>query len=191
MLITIARQCGAGGLIVGNALARHYNIPLYTRRHLQDLARQKGSLNLVDDFLNEFPVNSLLSAITVSEDAAHVTAQTRDALNKLIGADDCVIIGRCANFIFRDRQDKVAIFLKGDTSARIQFMASYKGIPLQAAKQHVLQTDDSRRAYHAYYTGQTWGDAANYDLCVDANRLGFDDTARLITSFIDSLHLRP
>ena len=189
MIITIARQCGAGGLIVGQALAKHYNIPLYTRQNLQQMAQQNGTLNATEDFLNEFPVNSLLFAISVSEDTGHVTNQTRQALTNLVGNADCVLIGRCSNFIFRNRQDRVSIFLKGDPHARIQFMATYKDIPLADAQEYVMQTDESRRAYHAYYTGQTWGDAANYDLCVDSNRLGFDQTAQLITSFIDALHI--
>lgn len=187
MIITIARQCGSGGLIIGQALAKHYGIPLYAKEHLQELARKNGTLDFVEDFFNEFPVNSLLSAITQEEGDGHVTAQMRQLLANLVGDTDCVITGRCGNYIFRDRKDCVTVFLKGDIQKRIDFMTSYKGIDREDAKEYVERTDESRRAYHNYYTGETWGDAANYDICLDSNRLGFDNATNLIINYTDTL----
>ncbi len=187
MIITIARQCGSGGLLIGEELAKHYKIPFYTTQHLQEMAHQKGLDEKMADFFEEYPVNSLLFAITQSDNMGHVTEQMRDGLAGLIGKRDCIILGRCGNYIFKDREDCVSVFLKGDHDRRVEFMSAFRSISIDAARELVDKQDDGRRAYHNYYTGQTWGDAQNYDLCIDSNRLGFDHTTRIIISYIDEL----
>lgn len=187
MIITIARQCGSGGLIIADLLSKHYGIPFYTIKKLEEMAEAKGIKDEMADFFAEYPVNSLLFAITQSDSMCHVTEQTRGALQKLVGDSDCIIVGRCGNFVFRDRKDLVAVFLKGDHDARVKFMAEHEHLPLDEAQEFVDGKDESRRAYHNYYTGETWGDADKYDICIDSNRLGFESAAEIIESYADRL----
>ena len=188
MIITIARQCGSGGLIIAELLSKHYGIPLYTIKKLESMAKDKGIEDEMADFFAEYPVNTLLFAITQSDSISHVTERTRGALLGLVGNSDCIIVGRCGNYIFRHRKDLVSVFLKGSREDRIKFMEGYKQISPEEAEELVDSKDESRRAYHNYYTGETWGDAANYDICLDSNKIGFDDAARIIESYADTLH---
>lgn len=187
MIITIARQCGSGGLIIAEKLSKHYKIPFYTIKKLEEMAEAHGILNKMSDFFDEYPVNTLIFAITQSDNIGHVTEQTRDALQELIGETDCIIVGRCGNYVFRKRSDLVSVFLKGDRDARINFMSEYKSISHAQAEELVDSKDDSRRAYHNYYTGETWGDADKYDLCIDSLKLGFDKTTELIAMYADNV----
>lgn len=187
MIITIARQCGSGGLVIGEALASHYGLPFYTKQSLTEMARRKNLTDRLSDFLDEHPVNSLLFAITQSDSMSHVTEHTRNAMASLVADTGGVVIGRCGNFIFGDRPDCVSLFLKGDRRKRVEFIAAYNSLSPQEAADFVDRNDESRRAYHNYYTGQTWGLAANYDLCLDSNRLGFDRAVRLIVDYADAV----
>ncbi len=150
------------------------------------MAEEKGLLDKLSDFFAEYPVDNFLSALVQSEALDHVTEQTRSLLAELIGNDDCIIIGRCGNYIFKDRKDCISIFLKGNKDARIALMAKKNNLSTQEATDLVNNTDDGRRAYHNYYTGQTWGDAQNYHLCIDSNRIGFSATAQLIEDYISA-----
>lgn len=189
MIITIARQCGSGGLIIAELLSKHYGIPFYTIKKLEAMAEAKGIKDEMSDFFAEYPVNALLYAITQSDGIGHVTDQTRGALQSLIGGTDCIIVGRCGNYVFRDRKDLVSVFLKGDRDSRVKFMADYKSISISDAEELVDGKDESRRAYHNYYTGETWGDADKYDICVDSNRLGFEKTALIIEWYADRIEI--
>lgn len=187
MIISIARQCGSGGLIIAELLSKHYGIPFYTIKKLEDMAEAKGIKDEMSDFFAEYPVNALLYAITQSDGMGHVTDQTRESLQSLVGDNDCIIVGRCGNYVFRNRADLVSVFLKGDRESRIKFMAEYKSISPAAAEELVDGKDESRRAYHNYYTGETWGDADKYDLCVDSNKLGFENAAHIIEWYADNV----
>lgn len=183
MIITIARQCGSGGLVIGEALASRFGLPLYTKQSLTEMARRRNLTDRLSDFLDEHPVDSLLFAITRSDGMGHVTEHTRNAMASLVGDTGGVVIGRCGNFIFGDRPDCVSLFLKGDRRKRVEFIAAYNSLSPDEAADFVDRNDESRRAYHSYYTGQTWGLAANYDLCLDSNRLGFDRAVGLIADY--------
>lgn len=187
MIITIARQCGSGGLIIAELLSKHYGIPFYTIKRLEAMAEAKGIKDEMSDFFAEYPVNTLLYAITQSDSMGHVTDQTRNSLQSLVGESDCIIVGRCGNYVFRDRKDLVSVFLKGDRAKRIKFMAEYKSISQVDAEELVDGKDESRRAYHNYYTGETWGDADKYDICVDSNKLGFENAAQIIEWYADNV----
>ena len=156
MIITIARQCGCGAIQLGQLLQQHYNIPLYTRKSLRAMAEEKGVLSQLDDFFEERPVDALTFAITsdYSDASVHLQDKTRNLICNLIGDRDCIIIGRCGNYIFREN------------------------------------TDDCRLNYHRYYTGLQWGNAADYDLCIDNCRIEHVQTARLIIEYVSALGLK-
>ena len=190
MIITIARQSGCGGLMIGEQLALHYGIPLFTRERLSQMAQERGQLEALTNFFDETPADALMLAIG-GENDSHITEPTRLLVSNLVGQDSCVIVGRCGNFIFRDRPDLVSVFLTGNEQSRISFLANQKGISLAEAQENVRLKDEQRRSYHLYYTGQVWGDAQNYDLCIDSSRLGVQRTAQLIADYADALSILP
>ena len=192
MIITIARQCGCGAIQLGQLLQQHYNIPLYTRKSLRAMAEEKGVLSQLDDFFEERPVDALTFAITsdYSDASVHLQDKTRNLICNLIGDRDCIIIGRCGNYIFRDNDDLVSVFLKGDVRARVKEIMCERGLTEAKAHRFVENTDDCRLNYHRYYTGLQWGNAADYDLCIDNCRIEHVQTARLIIEYVSALGLK-
>ena len=122
MIITIARQCGCHGDEIGLKLAKEYGLSFYNKEHIIKLAKEKGIYDKFPYFFSEIPVNALMH--TISDDEGDILlSESRKALYPLIGDESCVIIGRCANYAFSDRQDKISIFLSGDKSDRIRHIA--------------------------------------------------------------------
>lgn len=185
MIITIARQCGCGAANVGRLLSERFGVPFYTRKNLMEMASGRGMADELDDFFEERPVDELLFAMSsFGEERAAVTEKPLRKLAAMVGAEDCIIIGRCGNYIFRDRDDLVSVFLKGGLSERVKDIESEEGLSKAAASEFVEHADDCRAAYHKYYTGLTWGNAADYDLCLDSVRLGTEHTADMIEQYV-------
>lgn len=188
MIITIARQCGCGAANVGKLLSKHYGIPFYTRKNLLEMADKRGMLDEMESFFDERPVDELLFAISsFGENRRDLTEKPLHALAAMIGDEDCIIIGRCGNYIFRERKDLVSLFLKGGLDERVDAVQQEQHISFADAKDFVEHTDECREAYHKYYTELTWGSAQDYDLCVDSVRLGTEKTARFIEQYIQEI----
>lgn len=186
MIITIARQCGCGALNVGKMLAEYYGIPFYTRKTLMEMASQRGVLEEMETFFDERPVDELLFAMSsFGETRRDQTEKPLRTLANMIGDEDCIIIGRCGNYIFRERKDLVSVFLKGEFDKRIQDIQHERSLSYSDAKDFVEHADDCREAYHKYYTELTWGNADDYDLCLDTMRLGAEETVSIIEQYVN------
>ena len=136
MLITIARQCGCRALDVGEILSRHYGIPLYTRKSLMAKAAEMGILDEMTSFFEERPVDEIMSAIAeLPFERSVVRERFRSAFMKMIGNEDCIVIGRCGNFIFKDRKDLVTVFLHGSISDRIANAAEEENLSMSQAEE--------------------------------------------------------
>lgn len=190
MIVTIARQCGCGAVHVGKLLAEHYGIPFYTRKNLLDMASEKGVLDEMEAFFDERPVDELLFAMSsYGENHRDLTDKPLRILADMIGDENCVIIGRCGNYIFRERKDLVSVFLKASLDSRIADIQEEQNLSSVEAKDFVEQVDDCRVAYHKYYTGLTWGDANDYDICLDCGKLGTTGTVDTIEGYIKKIGL--
>jgi cytidylate kinase len=187
MIITIARLCGCGALQVGESLAKHYGIPFYPRQTLMQFAQEKGVLTEMDDFFEERPVDELLTAISseMSDTRSGRTDKPLKTLFNLIGTKDCIIIGRCGNYIFRHRPDLTSVFLKGALDTRIANIQKENNLSLRDARDFVNDADERRVRYHNFYTGLRWGNASDYDICLASCRLGTEQTAEMIERYID------
>lgn len=185
MIITIARQCGCGAVNVGRMLSERFGVPFYTRKNLMEMAAARGLSNELADFFEERPVDELLFAMSsFGEERTLVTERPLRSLAAMIGSEDCIIIGRCGNYIFRRRDDLISVFLGGDVQARIANIEREERMSRAHAREFVEQSDDCRAAYHRYYTGLTWGNAADYDLCLDSVRLGTAAAADLVARYV-------
>ena len=184
MIITIARQCGCGAARIGELLSKKLGLELFTRQMLIDMAMSHGMGDAVQSFVDEHPVDDIIMAISDQFEASDEVKQRFCQLfRNIIGNRNCIVIGRCGNSIFAHRTDLVSVFLKGDFEARVQATASAKAISEPEARQLVSDTDERRMRYHNYYTGLTWGAAADYDLCIDSMRLGNEATADIIAAY--------
>lgn len=189
MIITIARECGCGGDNIAQILARRYSLKTYDKYNIKKLAEQKNVYNKYPDFYNEQGGNTFLSAIS-EDDGMNIAQKTPAlALQNVISDKSFVIIGRCSNFVYKDRADVLRIFISGDHSKRIERTAKKHKVSTRKASIIVDETDERRRSYQLYYTGEKWGYASNYDLCINIDKIGDSGLIKIINQYINIRNL--
>ena len=107
-----------------------------------------------------------------------------DAIMKAANESSCVFVGRCADYILREREDLVSVFITASMEFRIQQVMVKQKLDYTAARKFIEQRENKRAAYYNYYTGKKWGYAESYDLCIDSSVLGLVETEKLIAEFI-------
>ena len=175
MIITIARKCGCDADTIGRAVAEKYHLHFMDREAIAAGAKEAGCYDEYEEFYSERPVNSLLYSIVMETEEDNVLHDTPgraltfiDRLPLEDGCEGYVIQGRCANFAFQGRDDVVSVFLTANDAFCVDTVADTHGVSVRKAKTVVRETNDNRKTYHKYYTGQEWGQAENYDLCLNA-----------------------
>lgn len=185
MRITIARQCGCNGDPVGEKLAERLGLTFYNKKAIQELADAKGVYEHYPNFFGEKEADPFLAAMVKGEQNETIRQTPGKALRATIGDEPCVIIGRCGNYVYGQEPDTVTVFLCGDKKARVQTIMEKHGCSEHKAKQLVEKTDARRKAYHEYYSGQEWGEAGNYRLCLDESVLGVDGVVEMICKYVE------
>ena len=198
-IITIARQFGSGGREIGKALSEKLNIPFYDKELISLAAKESGIDSEVFENVDERATNSLLYSLSMGlysfgtgfssmgdlpvNDRLYILQHK--IIKKLAEEGPCVIVGRFADYILKDRDDCVNIFIHADLEHRKQRAVEVRGVDKARAEQIVNKTDKVRANYYSFYSGQKWGFAQNYDLCIDSTNLSTDQVVALITSYLD------
>lgn len=185
MLITIGRECGCGADEIGKILSDKYGIPFYAKSELVKYAKEKGIYEKYPYFFGEVPTDFFMSSLDENV-MERVRNTPKEALGKLIQDKDCIIIGRTSNFVFRDKDDSVRIFLCANLKYRIAQIAMKHNLSMDKARKLVEETDERRKRYHQYYTGEEWGYAGNYNLTMDVSELGIQGVINVVDAFITS-----
>ena len=183
MLITIGRECGCGADEIGKILSDKYGIPFYAKLELVKYAKEKGIYEKYPYFFGEVPTDFFMSSLDENV-MERVRNTPKEALGKLIQDKDCIIIGRTSNFVFRDKDDSVRIFLCANVKYRIAQIAMKHNLSMDKARKLVEETDERRKRYHQYYTGEEWGYAGNYNLTMDVSELGIQGVINVVDAFI-------
>jgi cytidylate kinase len=192
--ITIGRQFGSGGREIGKKVAQALNIPYYDKELLAVAAEESG---LSKDFLKSYdekPTNSFLYSLVMGQQniiggAPGVTVEQlannaqRDAVLAVAEKGSCVIVGRCADYILRDKPGLVRVFVSADTDARIQRICGRDGISPKEAEERMRKMDRTRASYYSFHTDRKWGAAESYDLCVSSSLRGIDRAVGLILDY--------
>ena len=176
LIITIGRQFGSGGRDVGEKVAEYFNIPFYDKE-LVELAAQKSNISKEAlKEVDEHATNSFLYSLASGNYSMRginapiyyempindkLFIAQADVIKEVAKRGSCVIVGRCADY-------------------RAKRVMSALDITQAKAKDKVLKTDKQRRTYYDYYTSKNWGVMSNYDLCIDAEKFGIEETANMI-----------
>ena len=193
-VITIGRQFGSGGRYVGRMLAEKLGIPFYDKELLSEAAKQSGICEEIFEDHDEKPTRSLLfnlvTGMQVHGDAGSyymdmplnhkIFLAQFDAIRSIADKGPCVIVGRCADYVLKDRPNTISVFLKAEMQSKVERAVKYYGVDPQKAEDRIRKADKQRASYYNYYATATWGDVNNYDLCVDTGKLGVEGTAELI-----------
>lgn len=203
LVITIDRQYGSGGRIVGKKLSEKLGIPFYdeeilkmaseesaVNENLFRLNDEKAGNNLLYRAIGGF--KSSLQKPSIDDDVASPENLFRFQavmIRKAAAEKSCIIMGRCADYVLEAEglAGLIRLFVYSDIPTCIRRVMEVDGVDAKEALNRVNRISKQRRDYYKYYTGKDWEDMANYDLPINTTRIDLEDTIRLIESYI---HIR-
>lgn len=199
IVITIARQYGSGGRTIGNMLADKLGIHFYDKE-LMKLASDESGINEAL-FVNADEKIKSTSLFKIAHNAYHgelISPESDDFVSTqnlfnyqakiikgLAETESCVIVGRCADFILRDYENVLSVFIHAPHEYCMEQAAKKHSMASKELEKFILKTDKHRADYYKYYTNREWTDARNYDLCLDSSKLGYDRCVEEIISYIN------
>lgn len=198
VVIAIGRQLGSGGKNIAEKIGEKLQLPIYDKKLLDAAALESGLDASVfasaderesDSFLSGlFSIHGSLSNFLSGNGSCMESDQLfqiqSEAIRNIAQREDCIIIGRCAEYVLRDNPHMTSIFITADSSDRIARIAHKERIGKNEARELMERGDKKRRSYHDYYATTRWGEAASYDLCINSSILGIEGTADYICNFI-------
>ena len=196
IIINVGRQLGSGGHDIGRMLALDFGAKYYDRELLNLAAKESGLSEQVFERNDER--KSFLHTFLHLPNALSGESYTRqsftqdsvfqfqsDAIRKAADEGSCVFVGRCADYVLREYNNVVNIFITASMDFRVQQVMAKQNFTSPLEARRFIEQRESRRAdYYNYYTGKKWGAAESYDLCIDASILGLEETEKLIAEFI-------
>lgn len=190
MIISIGRQHGSGGREIARLLARELGIKCYDKEIVDEAAKHSDfSRDLINAYDEKRMSAFMLHAggYGLNENFRlnmQVVSAQFDAIREIASKDDCIFVGRCADYILRDRSDLVSVFILGDMDERLKCLERRQGLDVATARKKIKEVDKDRSSFYKYYSDQVWGDAQNYDLCINSSRLGVEGTVKVIMDYI-------
>lgn len=190
VIISIGREYGSGGHVIAEALAKHYNLPLYDRNILDEISKETGNSYDVYKKYDEKPANPFTTRTVLgqSNSVEKIVAQMQFNFLKERAAkgESYVVLGRCAEDILQDNKGLISIFLVGDTDVKKQRIMTVKNVSEAEALSKMKRHDKNRKQYHNSFSSGKWGDSRFYDLCINTSRLGLDASAEELIRYIDA-----
>lgn len=191
IIINIGRQFGGGGLGVAYELGRKLGIPVYDKELIQKAAQDSGfSKELFEErdekkrffSLSSIFANRFSDTENYMSDSGLFKIQS-ETIRKIAEQGSAVIVGRCADYILRDMECTLDVFLTSPLEVRAARLSERLGISVEEAEKMAEEKDKARAEYYNYYTFTDWGVASTYDLCLDSSLLGVEGTADFIIDF--------
>ena len=193
-IITISRQYGSGGRLIAQRLSEKLGIPFYDRALIEMAAKESGYEAELFEHIGEqhnsnwFYNLSLFGNSTAMQDLPlndKIFLAQASVIRKVADEGSCVIVGRCADYVLRDRKDCVNVFIHSDLTSRIKRATEQYGLSPVKAGDEINKIDKQRATYYRYYSEKKWGRAENYDLSVYSDGIGLEACTDLILSFVD------
>ncbi len=179
MIINIGRQLAAGGREIGRLVAQRLGLHYYDCELLTEAAKESG---LNPALFKRADESHDLFLCALGSPNAEIFQFQSETIRHLAEAGDCLFIGRCADYVLRERTDCLNVFLTADLSDRVKRIMDSQHLTERQAEDMIAKTDRRRADYYNFYTGKTWGAAASYDLCINTSRLSVDEIVALICS---------
>ena len=186
-IITISREFGSGGRFIGEEVAKKLGIAYYDKNIINEIAEKSGlSPEYVLENAELSPKKGLFAYAFAGRDITGKSIEDmvyeaqRNVILELADKEPCVIIGRNADYILKDRDDVLNVFIHGDASEKIQRITRLYNVEEQKAVKMMADTDKRRMANYNFYTDQKWGKASNYTLCLNSSQLGYDRCEKII-----------
>lgn len=186
-IITISREFGSGGRFIGEEVAKKLGIAYYDKDIIRQIAEQSGlSPKYIQENAELSPKKGLFAYAFSGRDITGksvedmVYEEQRKVIKEIAEKERCVLIGRNADFILRDRDDVLNVFIHGNMAEKVQRICKLYKVTEEDATKMINDTDKRRRTNYNYYTEQKWGMAGNYTLSLNSSILGYDMCQKII-----------
>ena len=186
-IITISREFGSGGRFIGGEVAKKLGVAYYDKDIIGKIAEQSGlSPEYIQENAELSPKQGLFAYafsgrdITGKSVGDMVYEAQRKIIMEIAEKESCVIIGRNADFILKDRNDVLNVFIHGDMPEKTQRIIDLYNVEEKEAVKMMADTDKRRMTNYNFYTEQKWGKASNYTLCLNSSQLGYARCEKII-----------
>lgn len=198
VVITIARQYGSGGKTIGEMLADRMGVHFYNKELMKLASEDSGISEALFVNADEKVKNTRLFKIAQNVYSGELIPPESDdftstdnlfnyqakIIRKLAEEESCVIVGRCADFVLKDYDNVLSVFVHAPHDFCMEQAAKKHSMSAKELDKFIQKTDKHRAEYYKYHTGREWTDARNYDLCLDSSKLGFERCVEEIIAYM-------
>ena len=187
IVITVSREYGSGGRYVGKLIADKLGIKLYDKEFIQKLAEETG---LSEEYIenNEQKRDALANLnngyYVGLNNSDELFLKESELIKEVANQESCVIIGRCADFILKDKENVLKVFIYSDMEDKIKRATDIYGLEKEKAKKEITRIDKLRANHYKHYTEKEWKDFSNYDICINSDALGVEKASEMICKMI-------
>ena len=190
-IITISREFGSGGRFIGEEVAKKLGIAYYDKNVINEIAEKSGlSPEYIQENAELSPKKGMFAYALAGRDITGRSVEDmvyeaqRKVILELAKKDPCVIIGRNADYILKDRDDVLNVFIHGNMPEKTQRIIRLYNVDEKKAVKMMADTDKRRMTNYNFYTEHKWGKASNYTLCLNSSQLGYDRCEKIIMECI-------
>ena len=187
IIITIAREYGSGGRYIGKLVSEKLGIKLYDKKFIEEMAQNTGlsaeyiqeneqKRTVLDNFNDGYYVGL--------NNADELFIKESELIKELANKESCVIIGRCADFILKDKDNIIKIFINNSMDNKIKRATEFYGMNREKAKKEISRINKLRANHYKYYTENNWKDPSNYDICINSDAIGMENAVELICDVV-------
>lgn len=187
-IITISREFGSAGRTIGKEVAAKLGIPCYDSELIEKIAEESGLAKEYISDKGEYTSHGHWLANAFASDRSYYGVSTQDYLwtvqkkiiLELAEKGPCVIVGRCADYILRDTENCLKVFIHADMKKRAERIVEVYGERKEAPEKRLRDKDKKRKAYYSFYTDMEWGAVQNYDISLNSGSLGIEKCVDII-----------
>lgn len=194
VIITIGRQFGSGGRLVGKKVAEILDIPFYDKELIALTSKEGGISERIIEELDETASNRFFYALPTGSYMPSTVGTSFDltmndrlflmqskTIKQIADKGSAVVVGRCADYVLRENPNVINVYIHADIDSRVDRVIKAYNVNPNIAKKTIIKTDENRMKYYNYYTNRKWGIADNYTLCIDST-IGIDVVADIIAT---------
>lgn len=188
-IITISREFGSGGRTIGREVAKQLGIPCYDKELIEKIAEETGyAKSFIEEEGEHAPSSNKLAYMFLGRgmdglaNADHIWLAQKKVIEELAEKESCVIVGRCADYILKDRTDCLNVFVYADQKFKAERIVKLYGESDVNPEKRLADKDKKRKLNYKYFTEREWGRHYNYHMCLDSGFLGIEQTTALIVN---------
>lgn len=190
-IITISREFGSGGRTIGKEVAKRLGIPCYDKDLIEKIAEETGYAQRFVEEESEYAPNAnslaymfLGRGLDGLSNADKIWIAQEKVIKEIASKEACVIVGRCADYVLKDRKDCLNVFVYADKELRAERIVKQYGESSVEPEKRLADKDKKRKLNYKYFTEQEWGKRQNYHLCIDSGFLGIEKAVALIVDAV-------